>query len=170
MNFKYRTLAIDPGTEKVGITDLELINTKIYILDSIQLKLEGKTKEQRLFSLFNQLDIHMEKHHEQIDDISTEATFVVPYNNKKKISISSPLSLSMARGIIYAIGGKYKKTITEYDNTTHKKSLTGEGDAKKTQIIRAVKQRLNKEVEEDQAMSVSIGFCHLLEIYAKKTL
>lgn len=170
MHFKHRTLAIDPGTEKVGITDLEIIETKVYIIDSIQLKLEGKTKEERLFSLYNHLDIYMSNHHEQINDISTEATFVVPYDNKKKISIASPLALSMSRGIIYAIAGKYKKSVTEYDNTTHKKSLTGEGDAKKTQIIRAVKQRLGKDVEEDQAMSVSIGFCHLLQVYAKKNL
>lgn len=177
--YAYRTIGIDPGTDKIGMSDIAIIDNKICVINTFQEKLKGKTKELRLWHLYNFIESYLAgvcldslkgSVYESINDITTEATFLA--RGKKKISADAPLSLSMARGVIYAIAGKYNKNVVEYDHATHKKTLTGDGSAKKPQIIRAVQIKLGKIVQEDEAMAVSLGYCRLLnyyqEIHAKK--
>lgn len=150
------------------MTDIAIIDNKINVINTFQEKLKGKTKELRLSYLYKFINEYIESKLLKeggelwVDDITTEKTFLA---RGKKINADAPLSLSMARGVIYAIAGKYNLNVIEYDHATHKKDLTGDGGAKKTQIIRAVQTKLGRTVQEDEAMSVSIGYCRLLHFY-----
>lgn len=164
MNFSHKTLSIDPGSVKIGITCISIIETKIHIIKTLQHTLIGYSKEERFQNLYQITEENI-KENPDINDIVVESTFFAPQGKESRFSIDAPAALCMARGVIYAVAGKYKKKVFEYDNKQHKKILTGDGNATKSQIIRVVNLKLNKKVQEDEAMSVSLGFCHCIEKY-----
>lgn len=166
-----KSLVIDPGTEKLGISLLQEENNRIKLLDSNQLYLIGKTTEERLAHLYQWLDEYVNKN--KPSEISLEETFVAPYDNKKggyKFNLDAPLKLSMARGVVYAIAGKYNIKIYEYSNGDVKKTATGNHQATKSMIIKRISEIFKKYLddrnrnsfEEDEADSVAIGITHLI--------
>ena len=155
-----RVLNLDPGTIKCGLSILESADNKIKLIDSVQLILQGKSLEARLYFLFNFLDEYLTKY--LVDEVALEETFVAPIG---KFNLDAPLKLSMARGIVWAIAGKYNLKVFEYSNGDVKKSITRNHSATKQMIIKQITQIFGKNgkvFEEDEADSIAIGITHLM--------
>lgn len=163
--------SIDPGTEKTGISLLREENNRIKLIESHQVPLIGKTLEGRLAYYYQWLDnfININKP----SHAALEETFVAPYDDKKgtyKFNLDAPLKLSMARGIVWAVAGKYNIKVYEYSNGDVKKTATGNHQATKSMIIRKMSETFKKYLEEnnrksfeeDEADSVAIGITHLI--------
>lgn len=164
-----KSFTVDPGTNKVGISLLQEIENKIKLLESHQVYLIGKTTEERLAFLYQYLDNYVNIN--KPSDAALEETFVAPYDNKKggyKFNLDAPLKLSMARGIVYAVCGKYGIKVYEYSNGDVKKTVTGNHQATKNMIIRKMSDIFKRKFEEDEADSVAIGITHLISKRANK--
>lgn len=166
-----KILSVDPAQVKVGISLLREETNRIKLLDSNQVYLIGKTTEERLAHLYQWLDEYVNLN--KPSEIALEETFVAPYDNKKKeykFNLDAPLKLSMARGVVYAIAGKYGIKVYEYSNGDVKKTATGDHHATKSMIIKKISEIFKKYLddnnrksfEEDEADSVAIGITHLI--------
>ena len=149
-------LSFDPSSLKIGCALLKECENKIHLEHSYQIKLIGNCVEDRLDYLYRKVDDLMEIHNP--DEIALEATFV----SRGGINIKSPLTLSMSRGIIFAVAGKYKKKIFELHNKTVKSSFCGNGNASKKMIQDRCELMYGKKFSEDEADSIAIGITHIL--------
>jgi len=155
-------LSIDPGTEKCGISILSK-KIKIEIEYSKQLPLIGSSLEQRLWYLFEFLDQLISSYKNSIECIALEQTFVAPMDNgKAKYNIQSPLKLSMARGIVWSLAGKYGLKVYEYHPRDVKFASTRNYNASKKMIMREISKHWKAGVNEDEADSISVGLAHYL--------
>lgn len=164
-----KVISLDPGSNKVGVSLLQESDNRVKLLESNQVPLIGKTTEERLAYLYQFLDnfVNLNKPTEA----ALEETFVAPYDNKKggyKFTIDAPLKLSMSRGVVYSICGKYGIKIHEYSNGDVKKCSTGNHQATKSMIIRKMTEIFKRPFEEDEADSVAIGITHLINKRLKK--
>ncbi len=161
-------LSVDPATFKLGISRLNNVNNKIQLVESIQLYLIGKTTEERLNHLYQYLNEYLAKN--PVKEIALEQTFVAPFDNKKggfKFTLDAPLKLSMSRGVIYSLAGKYGLKVYEYSNGDVKKTVTGNHQATKNMIIKKMESLFGKKFEEDEADSIAIGITHLITMRMK---
>jgi len=160
-----RILSLDPGTEKGGLGLFKEEDSKIELLESRQVPLKGKNLSDRLAYYYAYLDEFLNKEPD-VKVIALEKTFVAPPDKKTgeyKYDIQSPLKLSMARGVVYAIAGKYNITVYEYMPGDVKQTITGNYHANKKMMIRQINKTYNKEFEEDEADAIGIGITHFLK-------
>jgi crossover junction endodeoxyribonuclease RuvC len=163
MNQNLKILAGDPGSNKVGISCLSLSLGKIELINSNQVYLEGKSLEERLNFLYNYLDKYLSSN--PVQEIALEETFVAPFDKKTgnyKFTLDAPLKLSMSRGIIWALAGKYGIKVYEYSNGDVKKAITRNHQASKKMMMNQIGKIFGKKFEEDEADSVAIGVTHLI--------
>src|SRR5574338_367320 len=165
-----RIIGIDPGTIKLGLSILSLENKKIEYINSYQIYLKGKSLEERMFSQGEQIE-KIIKECLPLHSIALEETFISSdkIENSKgettfKYSKDSPLMLSVSRGVVYYIAGKYGIPVFEYNNQKCKKYLTGVSTATKTMVMRACQQKWGKKFEEDESCSLAVGHAHLLTL------
>lgn len=158
----------DPGSHKLGIARLNNNNNKIQLVESIQLYLIGKTTEERLNHLYQYTDNYLSIN--KVKEIALEQTFIAPFNEKKggyQFNLDAPLKLSMSRGVIYSLAGKYGLKVYEYSNGDVKKTVTGNHQATKNMIIKKMESLFSKKFEEDEADSIAIGITHLITMRMK---
>ena len=163
MNQNFQICAIDPGSEKVGISILALNSGKIELINSNQVYLEGKSLEERLNFLYNYLDNYLSLN--SVSEIALEETFIAPFDKKAgayKFNLDAPLKLSMSRGVIWSLAGKYKIKVFEYSNGDVKKAITRNHQASKKMMMDQVSKIFGKKFEEDEADSIAIGVTHLI--------
>lgn len=163
MTQNLKILSADPGSNKVGISCLSLSSGKIELINSNQVYLEGKSLESRLNFLYNYLDNYLSLN--PVSEIALEETFVAPFDKKAgnyKFTLDAPLKLSMSRGIIWALAGKYGIKVFEYSNGDVKKAITRNHQASKKMMMDQVSKIFGKKFEEDEADSVAIGVTHLI--------
>lgn len=164
MNQNLKILSADPGSFKVGISCLELTNQgKIELINSNQVYLEGKSLEERLNFLYNYLNNYLSLN--SVSEIALEETFVAPFDKKAgnyKFSIDAPLKLSMSRGVIWSLAGKYGIKVFEYSNGDVKKAITRNHQATKQMMMLQIGKIFGKKFEEDEADSIAIGVTHLI--------
>jgi crossover junction endodeoxyribonuclease RuvC len=163
-----KTLGIDPGSKKIGINILEYSNQKINLINSWQIPLYGAEKSHRLFCLGEELE-KIIKQYSDIHSIGLEETFISSDTVKNKdgedrwrYSSDSPLVLSMSRGVVHYIGGKYNIPVFEYSNQAAKKQLTGVTTATKKMVTRAAKERFKRDFGEDESCSIAVNLIHIL--------
>jgi Holliday junction resolvasome RuvABC endonuclease subunit len=170
-----RTLNFDPGSAKIGACILEYSNNKINLIDSWQIPLVGRTMAERLFWQGQELEKIILKYHVSSDiklhSIGLEETFInsdVVTNSKGKnvfrFTADSPLALSMSRGVVHYIAGKYGLEVFEYSNQSAKKALTGNATAGKQMVMRAAAERFGRKFNEDESCSIAVGMIHQLTI------
>ncbi len=160
--------SIDPGQNKIGLSRLNQSENKMQLIESIQLFLVGKTTEERLNYLYNYIDNYLSKN--PVSSIALEETFVAPFDDKAgkyKFNLDAPLKLSMSRGVIYALAGKYNLKVYEYSNGDVKRTATGNHQATKNMIIKKMESLFGRKFQEDEADSVAIGITHLLAMRLK---
>ena len=164
MNQNLKIVSCDPGSAKIGLSQLGLTNLgKIELINSNQIYLEGKSLEERLNFLYTYLDNYLSIN--SVQEIALEETFIAPFDKKAgayKFNLDAPLKLSMSRGIIWSLAGKYGIKVFEYSNGDVKKAITRNHQASKSMMINAVSKIFGKKFEEDEADSIAIGITHLI--------
>ena len=168
-----KIIAADPGSIKSAISVLHEDSNKIILDESHQLPLEGKTLEKRLAFLYDSTE-KIIKAHPSITEFAIEATFVQQQKQNQGTgessgySIQAPLKLSMARGILYGVAGKYNIECFEYDNRKIKQIVCGNANCGKRAMIERMSKMFKINAQEDEAFSIGIGVCHILMQKSKK--
>lgn len=161
------TLGIDPGSFKIGIALLHEDFNKIILDESHQLPLQGKTLEKRLCFLYESTE-NIIKKYPSITEFAIEATFVQKQEQNQGTaessgySIQAPLKLSMSRGVLYSVAGKYNIECFEYDNRKIKQIVCGNANCGKRAMIERMSKMFKINAQEDEAFSIGISICHLL--------
>lgn len=166
-----RTLAVDPGSAKVGINIMDLKERQIFLVESWQLPLIGKKLWDRLYYLGVEVEKIIQKYSPGLHNVAVEETFMTSATttNSKgestyRFNKDSPLVLSMSRGVIYYVAGKYNLPVYEYAPTLCKKLLTGNATASKNMVIAAANTKFNGNFQEDESCSIAVGHAHLLSL------
>lgn len=160
-------IAIDPGVHKIGAAILHEDSNKIKLDESHQLPLKDKSLEKRLAFLYENVE-NLIKKYPSITQMAIESTFVQKQEQNqgtaesKQYSIDAPLKLSMARGALYCIAGKYNIECFEYDNRKVKQMVCGNANCGKPDMIERMSKMFGKQMQEDESFSCGIAICHIL--------
>jgi len=154
-----KIISIDPGSLKVGIGILhnDMLSNKIILNKSIQLPLKGKELYHRFNFLYDEVDKLCKEF--EPEEMAIEETFV---DKEFKYGIDAPLKLSMSRGVLYAVAGKYNMPCFEYNNKKIKQCICRNAGASKRMMIERISQMFKIEASEDEAMSIGVGITHIL--------
>lgn len=170
-----KILSVDPGSSKIGANILQFNNNKIEYVNSWQIPLKGKSITERLFYQGQELEKIIQQYPD-LHSVGLEETFIsndiVDGKDNKKVfrfSADSPLALSMSRGVVHYVAGKYNLEVFEYSNLKAKKALTGNIHAGKKMIMRAAQERFGKYFEEDESCSLAIGVLHILTMIQQQS-
>ena len=152
-------LGIDPGLRHTGFGLVESINNNYKLLDYGTISPNPKDKlSLRLLTLLDDLEIIINKYKPSI--MSIEEVF---YGK----NVKSALLLGHARGVAMVCGAKYSIPVFEYSAKKVKQSLTGNGNAHKSQLQFMVMQDLslkNFNGPSDASDALAIALCHLNQV------
>ena len=148
-------LGIDPGIADTGFGVIRVHNNgKIECLDYGSIVTKPKQKlEDRLWSLYKQLNIIIEKH--KPDLFAVEELFF----NK---NTATALIVGQAKGVILLSAMKANIEITHYTPGQVKQAVSAFGQAQKGQVQKMVKLLLNlKEIPkpDDAADALAVAIC-----------
>jgi crossover junction endodeoxyribonuclease RuvC len=153
-----KTLAIDPGYDRVGIAIIE--------------KQPGSQKEERLHSECFMTDKTQELY-ERIFSIANHLEKIIKQYKPDRFAIENlfhtkntktVMGVAEARGVIIYIARKYKLTISEYTPNQIKNATTGYGKATKQQVYEMVKRliTLPKNIKQDDEIdAIAVGITDL---------
>ena len=113
---------------------------------------------ERIFTIFTDVCYLIEKYNPNI--FSIEDVF---YSRNFK----SAMLLGQARGAAILAASKYKISIFEYSAKKVKQSITGNGNADKTQVQYMVSKILNiknNSIPLDASDALAIGICHINQL------
>jgi len=153
-------LGIDPGLVKTGWGIIECSRNAINYVDSgvIQDKDCDLAMTERLVNIFRSLSEVIERH------LPTHCAIEHVYVNT---NYASSLKLSQARAACMIACGMFKHDTAEYPAKTIKKTLTGNGNADKHQVMNMVKIQLRltdshcKKIRlYDEYDALAIALCH----------
>ena len=154
-----KILGVDPGTNIVGYSVIELVGRDIRIMDIGVIKLDTKSSHQtRLKEIFLQLQ-------EVIETFLPEAMAIeAPFYGK---NVQSMLKLGRAQGVAMAAGMTMGLDITEYPPKTIKQAVTGNGNAAKEQVASMLSHLTGKplgHVGLDATDALAAAYCHYLKL------
>ena len=150
-------LGIDPGSLQMGFSLLSISHEK----KSFELVISGTWEApashsfyNRLSSLANKYELFLEKYHPQM--LVLEKSF---YGN----NVNTAIKMGEIRGAILAISGKYALSLKEYSPTSVKKSITGYGQASKTELQETLSlllpsKKTFKTSDESDAIALAIAY------------
>lgn len=161
MGDKRLIVAVDPGTENVGVAILEQdLDTKEMprLLEHELIRAQG-TRPFRLYWIHERLTeiIQKYKKYRRID-VAVERMFI----DKNP---QTALALGEAHGVVLAAAGSVPKArIFDYFPAQHKKSVGGHGGATKYQVALAVRVmlKLDEMLPLDVSDACSIGLHHAM--------
>lgn len=146
-------LGIDPGIGRCGWGIIEIVNSKLKIVNSgcIETKPNGKIEE-RLLVISSEIEKLIKKY--KPDVLAIEELFFGA-NSK------TALIVGQARGVILLSAGKNKLSVAIYTPLQVKMALTGYGRADKNQIAQMVKiilklEKIPKIDDTSDALAVAI--------------
>jgi len=150
-----RVLGVDPGTRCVGYGIIDLTGARqARLIDCDVLRLESGSAAARLESIFRHMSAQMERHRPRV--LAIEDVF----HGK---NFKSVLKIGEARGVIILAAQMARLEIGEYSPRLIKKSVTGNGNADKSQVQRMVTRLLGRDdllEPEDISDAVAVAFCH----------
>jgi len=148
-------LGIDPGTLVMGYGVIEIIDSKIILLEMSVLKLNPKRDAyERLELIHNrvaELIINFKPHNFAIE---------APFFGK---NVQSMLKLGRAQGVAIAAAMKAGLPVNEYSPKKIKLSITGNGNASKEQVMKMLTRLLDlQETHQyfDATDALSVALCH----------
>ncbi len=159
-------LGIDPGLQKVGwgIIETQLKNDDSHGMNQPLFQhitsglIKTNTKDslnQRIWFIFQEINSLLNKY--KVASIAIENTYV-------NENAQSSLKLSHARAAIILASMTHGINPAEYQAKTIKKTITGNGNATKEQVVYMLKHSLNNLPEEMESLDVSdalaIAICH----------
>ena len=152
-------IGIDPGLVNTGYGIISIKN-EIPSLIGFGI-IAPNTKDsvpERIFTIFTDVCYLIEKYNPNI--FSIEDVF---YSRNFK----SAMLLGQARGAAILAASKYKISIFEYSAKKVKQSITGNGNADKTQVQYMVSKILNiknNSIPLDASDALAIGMCHINQL------
>jgi crossover junction endodeoxyribonuclease RuvC len=150
-----RVLGVDPGTRCVGYGIIDLTGARqARLIDCDVLRLESGPAAARLESIFRHMSAQMERYRPRV--LAIEDVF----HGK---NFKSVLKIGEARGVIILAAQMAGLEIGEYSPRLIKKSVTGNGNADKSQVQRMVTRILGRDdllEPEDISDAVAVAFCH----------
>ena len=150
-----RILGIDPGTNILGFSVIEVEGEVITVLEIGVLHLkEQKEHHEKLREIFLEIQEIIERY--LPSDLAIEA----PFFGK---NVQSMLKLGRAQGVAMAAGMTMGLNITEYSPKKIKQSVTGNGNAAKEQVASMLCKMLSINPENlalDATDALSVAVCH----------
>jgi len=152
-------IGIDPGLVKTGYGIISIKNEKSELVDfGIISPNPNDTISNRIFTIFSDI--------EQLINTYSPSVFSIEdifYSRNFK----SAMLLGQARGAAVLAAAKYKLPIFEYSAKKVKQSITGNGNADKTQVQYMVIKILNIKTTSmplDASDALGIALCHLNQL------
>ena len=156
-------LGIDPGLVKTGYGLIEVMNDNCKILDfGVITPNKTDTLSNRLNTIYTDILLIIDKFRPNI--VSIEEVF---FGKNAK----SALLLGHARGASMLSASNKKIPVFEYSPRKIKQSVTGNGNAHKSQVKYMVMKQFNIKVldcPEDATDALAIALCHLNQIKIKE--
>ena len=148
-------LGIDPGSYNVGYGILQIEKRKIVAAGCDTIVIKSKIQlAQRLTQIHSGIDKVISEYKPDMAVIET-----IFYGK----NIKSAFTLGHARGVIMLALAQHNIEIVEYSPREVKKSVVGNGNASKEQVLYMVQKILNlsaKPKTEDAADALAIALCH----------
>tara|TARA_B100000902_G_C27313275_1_gene919711 strand:+ start:2516 stop:2998 length:483 start_codon:yes stop_codon:yes gene_type:complete len=152
-------IGIDPGLVNTGYGIISIKNEIPSLIDFGIIAPNTKDSvPERIFTIFTDVCHLIEKYNPTI--FSIEDVF---YSRNFK----SAMLLGQARGAAILAASKYKISIFEYSAKKVKQSITGNGNADKTQVQYMVTKILkikNNSIPLDASDALAIGMCHINQL------
>jgi len=147
-----RTLAIDPGFDRIGVAVLE--NDKLLFSDCIETDRKSPHQE-RLLMIGKAVEKIIKKW--KPEALAIEKLF---FNQ----NVTNALKVSEARGVILYEAARAGLEIFEYSPQAIKIAVTGYGKADKAQIVNMVRKLIalpSKKMLDDEVDAIALGITHL---------
>ena len=149
-------LGIDPGLVKTGYGLIEIINNNYNIVDFGIIKPNNKDNlSQRLFTIYEDVLSIMDKYSPNI--LSIEEVFFGK-------NVKSALLLGHARGVPMLCASSKSMPVFEYSARKIKQSVTGNGNADKSQVKYMIMKEFNLKTfnfPDDASDALAVALCHL---------
>ena len=149
-------IGIDPGLVKTGYGIIAIKKDKPELIDfGIISPNSNESISNRIFTIFSDI--------EELIDLYSPSVFSIEdifYSRNFK----SAMLLGQARGAAVLAAAKHKMPIFEYSAKKVKQSITGNGNADKTQVQYMIKKILKINSESmplDASDALGIALCHL---------
>ena len=150
-----KIIGIDPGLVQTGFGIINVSNNQTTLIDYGIIKPQTKdTLAKRLFTIFNDVCEIISNYNPQI--FAIEEVF---YGK----NVKSAMRLGQARGASMVAAASKNIPIYEYSARKVKQSITGNGNAHKTQVQFMVKAKLQMDHNPepiDAADALAIALCH----------
>jgi len=152
-------LGIDPGLLQTGYGLIKVGPNKNQVIDYGTISPNSKDKlALRLFAIFNDLISIIDQYKPSI--MAIEEVF---YGK----NVKSALLLGHARGVSMICAAKYNIPVFEYSARKVKQSITGNGNAHKSQIKFMIMKELNLKqfnAPIDASDALAIALCHIYQV------
>ncbi|MET0635763.1 MAG: crossover junction endodeoxyribonuclease RuvC [Chitinophagaceae bacterium] len=148
-------LGIDPGTLVMGYSVIEVTGKKISLKEMHVLKLSSQKDNYERLRLIHVRVVELIREFNP-GEFAIEA----PFFGK---NVQSMLKLGRAQGVAIAAAMNAGLPVTEYSPRKVKQSVTGNGNADKTQVWKMLQQLLNLEEQPqyfDATDALAIAVCH----------
>ena len=156
-------LGIDPGLVQTGYGIIKINNNSKTVLDYGTITPSPKDNLSiRLSTIYHDLLLIIDKYLPNI--VVIEEVF---YGK----NIKSALLLGHARGVAMVCASKYNIPVFEYSARKVKQSVTGNGNADKTQVKFMVEKELNIKnfnAPIDASDALAIALCHIHQVKVKE--
>ena len=152
-------LGIDPGLVKTGYGLIEINENNCKVLDFGVVSPENKEKLSiRLRTIYNDISLIIDRYNPSI--LSIEEVFFGK-------NVKSALLLGHARGVAMLSASNNNIPVFEYSARKIKQSVTGNGNAHKSQVSYMVMKQLglnSVNCPSDASDALAIALCHLNQI------
>tara|TARA_B100001741_G_C16283063_1_gene473147 strand:+ start:209 stop:691 length:483 start_codon:yes stop_codon:yes gene_type:complete len=152
-------LGIDPGLVKTGYGLIEINENNCKVLDFGVVSPENKEKLSiRLRTIYNDISLIIDRYNPSI--LSIEEVFFGK-------NVKSALLLGHARGVAMLSASNNNIPVFEYSARKIKQSVTGNGNAHKSQVGYMVMKQLGLNTvncPSDASDALAIALCHLNQI------
>ncbi len=149
-------LGIDPGYAIVGYGAIEYCNGIYHVMGYGAIETSAQQKfDVRLEQIYNEMNGVIDR--SKPDVLSIEKLY---FQNNQKTAID----VAQARGVILLSARQKGIPIYEYTPLEVKTAVTGYGQAKKPQVMKAIKSRLKLEQMprlDDTADALAIAMCYI---------
>ena len=151
-----RVLGIDPGSAATGWAVVSASGNRYSLIDAGVIRPRGEGRPARLADICRRLEEVLVRFE------PAEAAVETAFSGRNP---RSSIALAEARGAILAVLGAAPLTVTGYPPAEVKKSIVGNGNAEKEQIVFMVRQLLNLQkdppTDAGDAMAVALTHLHL---------
>lgn len=150
-------LGIDPGSQHLGLSLLEISQGKALFLTAERISPVSGDLTSRMASLITRLESFLDTHH--VDAAAIEEGFLS--KNVKTVEV-----LAKIRGMLMTLLLQRRIPFYSYSPRTVKLAVTGYGNAEKEQLRKGLTILLGSKIaalSDDESDALAIAYCHYLK-------